>query len=127
MNRGDGSHGWPLGRAQARAMVIRLRCRLLLRNRKDVGNLFYLPRGSGGLRRGLATMASFPRTWVMARVSYGGSPTMMKTPTGAVVLVEAPGAVGLARAAMNRCSSEQDRALFSCWGNVVVGATGGFF
>jgi hypothetical protein len=30
-------------------------CRLLLRNRKDIGNLFSLLRGSGGRRRGLAT------------------------------------------------------------------------
>jgi hypothetical protein len=35
---------------------------------------------------------------------------MMKTPTEAVVLVEALGAVGLARAAMNRCGGE--------WGQV---------
>jgi hypothetical protein len=42
----------------------------------------------------------------MAGVSYGGSSVMMKTPTEAVVLVEALGAVGLARAAMNRCGGE---------------------
>jgi hypothetical protein len=81
MNRGDDSHGRPLGRAQARAMVVHLRCHLLLRNRKDVGNLFYLPRGSHELRRGLAMTASFPQTWVMVGVSYGGSPMMVKTPT----------------------------------------------
>jgi hypothetical protein len=50
---------------------------------------------------------------------------MMKTPTGAVVLVEALGAVGLARAARNRCGGKQGQALFSQWGKVVVGATGG--
>jgi hypothetical protein len=52
---------------------------------------------------------------------------MMKTPTGAVVLVEALGAVGLARAARNRCGGKQGQALFSQWGKVVVGATGGVF
>jgi hypothetical protein len=44
-------------------------------------------------------MTPFPQTWVTPGVSYGGSLVMMKTPTGAVVLVEALGAVGLARAA----------------------------
>jgi hypothetical protein len=46
-------------------------------------------------------MTSFPGTWVMAWVSYGGSPAMMKTPTMVVVLVEALGDVGLARTAKN--------------------------
>jgi hypothetical protein len=96
MNRGDDSHSRPQGRAQARAMVLHLRCHLLLQNCKDVGNLFYLPRGSSGLRRGLAMTTSFPETWVIAGVSYDYSPVMMKTPTGVVVLVESPGAVGLA-------------------------------
>jgi hypothetical protein len=59
--------------------------------------------------------------------SYGGSLAMMKTPTGAVVLVEALGAVGLAQAAKNRCGGERGRALFSQWGKVVVGAMGGLF
>jgi hypothetical protein len=39
---------------------------------------------------------------VTVGVSYGGSPAMMRTPTGAVVLVEALGAVGFARAAKIR-------------------------
>jgi hypothetical protein len=61
------------------------------------------------LRRGLATTAPFPRTWVMVGVSYGGSAVMMKTPTGAVVLIEALGVVGLARAAKNQCGGEWGR------------------
>jgi hypothetical protein len=72
-------------------------------------------------------MTSFPRTWVMTGVYYGGSPVMIKTPTRAVVHVEVVGAVGLARAAKNRCGGERGRALFSRWGKVVSGATGGFF
>jgi hypothetical protein len=52
---------------------------------------------------------------------------MMKTPTRAVVLVEVLGAIGLARAAKNRCGGERGRALFSRWGKVVMGATEGFF
>jgi hypothetical protein len=52
---------------------------------------------------------------------------MMKTPTRAVVVVEALGAVGLARAAKNQCGGEQGRALFSRWGKVVMGVMGGFF
>jgi hypothetical protein len=42
-------------------------------------------------------------------VRLGGSPVMLKTPTGAVVLVEALGGVGLARAAKNRCGGERGR------------------
>jgi hypothetical protein len=52
----------------------------------------------------------FPQTWVMVGVSYGSSLMMMKTPTEVVVLVEALGVVGLARAAKNRCGGE--------WGQV---------
>jgi hypothetical protein len=55
-------------------------------------------------------MTPFPQTWVMVGVSYGSSSMMMKTPTEVVVLVEALGVVGLARAAKNQCGGE--------WGQV---------
>jgi hypothetical protein len=45
----------------------------------------------------------------MAGMPYGGSPAMMKTPMGAVVLVEALGAVGLARGVKNQCGDERGR------------------
>jgi hypothetical protein len=72
-------------------------------------------------------MTTFPQTWVTTRVPYGSSTVMMKTPTRAVVLIEVSRVVGLAQAAKNQCGGERGRALFSRWGKVVVGATGGFF
>jgi hypothetical protein len=45
----------------------------------------------------------------MAGVSYGSSSVMMKTPIGAVVPVEALGAVAWARAAKIRCGDEWGR------------------
>jgi hypothetical protein len=46
----------------------------------------------------------------VAWATSGDSLVTMKTPTRAVVLIEARGAVGLARAARNRCGSERGRA-----------------
>jgi hypothetical protein len=50
---------------------------------------------------------SVQRRPVMARL--GGSSAMLKTPIGAVVLLEALGGVGLAQVAKNRCGGERGR------------------
>jgi hypothetical protein len=68
--------------------VVHLRCHLLLRNHKDVGSLF-----SSNLGDGEGVL------W-----QFSGDD---EDPTGAVVHVEASGAVGLARAAKNRCGGER--------------------
>jgi hypothetical protein len=65
---------WPdLERAQARAVVDHFGHRLLLQKCKDVRNLLCFPRGSGGLRWGLAMTTSFPRPWSMVWAASGGS------------------------------------------------------
>jgi hypothetical protein len=42
--------------------------------------------------------------------AYGSLPLRVRTPMRAVVLVEAPGAVGLTRVARNWCGGERDEA-----------------
>jgi hypothetical protein len=49
----------------------------------------------------------------VARAAYGGLPSRVRTPMRAVVLVEAPGAVGLTWVARNRCGGERDEARVS--------------
>jgi hypothetical protein len=49
----------------------------------------------------------------VAWAAYGGLPSRVRTPMRAVVLVEAPGAVGLTRVARNRCGGERDEARVS--------------
>jgi hypothetical protein len=53
----------------------------------------------------------------VARATYEGLPSRVRTPMRAVVLVEAPGAVGLTRVARNQCGSERDEARVPWHGN----------
>jgi hypothetical protein len=53
-----------------------------------------------GWQKGLAMVTPLGRSFFTVRAASSGSPAMMKAPTGAVVLGEALGAVGLARGAL---------------------------
>jgi hypothetical protein len=54
---------------------------------------------------------------VAAWAAYGGSSSKVRTPMRAVVLIEAPGAVGLAWEARDRCGGERGEAKVPRLGN----------
>jgi hypothetical protein len=56
----------------------------------------------------------------MARATYGGLPSRVRTPKRAVVLVEAPRAVGLTRVARNRCGGKRGAARVPRLGNYQI-------
>jgi hypothetical protein len=71
-----------------------------------VANLFYLPWDDDGQQWWLAMVGRFGRSLASMSTVSEAPPAKMKAPKGASVFGEAPGAVGLAWAARNRCSGE---------------------
>jgi hypothetical protein len=70
-----------------------------LRHRSDEGRSFRSPSNGGERWWWLATDRRFSQDLTTSRTTCSASPMMGTAPTGAVDLREAPGTVGLARAA----------------------------
>jgi hypothetical protein len=61
----------------------------------------------GRRQRGLAMVTQLGQGSLMVWVAFSGFPATVKAPTGAVVLGEALGTVGLARMEVYRCDGER--------------------
>jgi hypothetical protein len=73
-------------------------------------NLFRSPWEKGGQRRWLVMARQFEPSLASMSVASGAPPAKMKAPKGVSVFGEAPGALGLARVARNRCGIERGEA-----------------